>query len=98
MLRFAEREVEILRETIGLEEAFLQARAAFEYPILREIFVPIDAGEQLAENIILLHDMRRERRLLGYREDFALGDHGVSSRAQRSGMQSRHLVTTSDPS
>ena len=83
MLRFGERKIEIFGEPVGLEEALLQACAAFENPALRKLFVLVDAREHPSEHIVLLDDMGRERSLLSDRKDFALLNHIVSRRAQR---------------
>jgi hypothetical protein len=50
----AQGKIQIFREAISLEIAFLEAGAAFEYPTLREFFVPINARKYPAQNVVFL--------------------------------------------
>jgi hypothetical protein len=70
--------IKIFGKSVGLEEAFLKARATLEDPALCEFFVRVDASEHPAENVVLLHYMRRERSLRGDAEDFAPIDQSLS--------------------
>lgn len=67
-----QREVEVLGESVRLEEALLEIGSALEYPIFGEFLMGIDAGEHPTEDIVFLDDMRRERRLGSKVKDFAL--------------------------
>jgi len=49
----AQGEVEILRKSVGLEIALLEARTALENPTLRNVFVRVDTGEYPAEHVVL---------------------------------------------
>ena len=46
------REVEVFREAIRLEIAFLEAGSALEYPMVAEVRVGADAGQEPAQHII----------------------------------------------
>ena len=73
-MRFvAQREVEIFRKPVGLEEALLETGSAFEDPAFGEFLMGVDAGEHPAEDVVLLDNMRVERRLLGEVRGFRAG-------------------------
>lgn len=52
-----------------------------------------DAGEQPAQRVVLLDDMRLQLQLGGECHDLLLGDHGLASRHSPAGTQTRHTVT-----
>ena len=56
-----EREVEIFREPVGLEPAFLETGAALEHPAAADVGMGVDAGQHPAEDIVLLDDVREQR-------------------------------------
>src|ERR1700683_2934184 len=87
----AQREVEVLREPVSFEETLLEAGSTLEYPVFGEFFMSIDAGEQPAQDVILLDNMRVERCLRRKIEDFASVDQSAFPCAQDDGMRSRHL-------
>lgn len=84
-------EVKVLRKTVGLEVALLEAGAALEHPRRGQRRVHVDAGQQPAEDIVLLHDVGQQAQCGGRLENLALVDH-VAAFPQRSGTQSRHAV------
>jgi hypothetical protein len=87
----AQREVEVLRKPIGLEEALLQTGASLEDPRIDKLGMRIDSGEQPAENVVLLHDIWQQAECGRCFENFTLVDHATPC-FQRSGTHSRHAV------
>lgn len=69
-----QREVEIFRKTIGLEETLLHARAALEDPEGGHRKCG-DAREQPPEHVVLLDDFRAQLPLRRPIENVLLGDH-----------------------
>ena len=61
VLCVGEREVEIFREAVGLEPAFLETGAALEHPAAADVGMGVDAGQHPAEDIVLLDDVREQR-------------------------------------
>jgi hypothetical protein len=55
-----QREVQILREPVGLEVALLQAGAALEHPARADHRVGRNAGQEPAEGVVLLDHMGLE--------------------------------------
>lgn len=91
----AQREIEVFREPIGFEIAFLEAGSALEYPALGKIVVRIDAGKYPAEDIIFLDDVWEQgQRRRGF-EYLAAVDH-VEEPFQRAGIQRCQAVTRFD--
>src|SRR5690606_19579979 len=71
-----QREVQVLREPVRLEEAFLDARPTLEDPA-RAPFIQRDAGQDPPEDVILLHHVGPQLPFAGAVEDVSLRDHGV---------------------
>ncbi len=68
-------EVEILGKAIGLYVALLDARAAFEDPGLARRGRQPEPGEEPAEDVVLLHDVRAQVPLRRAIEDVLALDH-----------------------
>src|ERR1035437_3177962 len=66
-----QREVEIFREAIGFEVAFLETGSAFEYPSVLEGIVVEDACKDPAQNVVLFHDIRQQPEIAGAGKKFA---------------------------
>ena len=86
------REIQVLREAIGFEVAFLQTRSTLEHPARPDHRMRGDSGKEPAERVILFDDMRLQLQLGGERHDFLLRDHGRSSRTSMAGTQTRQAV------
>jgi len=88
--RFSDREVRVLREAVGLEEAFLETGPTLEHPGRTESFVRIDACQEPPEHVVLLDDPRFESQIRRDGEDLRAVNHPVlpvwsknSNRAKR---------------
>ena len=93
-LRIDGREVQVFREAVGLEVALLQTGATLEHPAWADHGMRSDAGQEPAERVVLLDDMRLQLQFGGQRHDLLLGDHGCTSRASVAGTQTRHAVAS----
>ena len=88
----AQGEVKILRKSVRLEVALLEARSTFEYPGIGELRMGMNSGEHPAQYVVLLHHVGQQLQFGSRFKNFALVDH-VSLRFQRSGTHSRQAVT-----
>lgn len=77
MAAIQQREIQVFRETIRLEEALLQARATFEDPGIASRCVLADAGKQPAERVVLLDDMRLQTEICGKVQQLLARNHVI---------------------
>lgn len=66
-----QRKVQIFREAVRLEIAFLKACSALERPGRRQCFVTVDAFEEPAQDVVLLDNLRSQPKIGSDNENFA---------------------------
>ena len=88
--RLGDGEVEVFGKAIGFEVTFLETRSSFEYPVLGESGMPIDAREYLAEHVVLFDDLRPQPEGSSCIQDLTSLDHTDVPVAQLSGTRRRH--------
>ena len=77
--RRANREVEILGKSVGLEVALAERGPALEHPLFAQHRIRGDAGQEPAQHVILLDDLVAQAPFAPERVDLGLRNHDGSS-------------------